>query len=371
MDKKEAKYLFDRYLAGNCTPEELALIKRAYNKEIPDDIKEISEERYSEMKASMWNNLGLSDKTHITQFRSWSKIAVAATLLLISGTGLYFFIQNRDVKENGIVSVYANDVPAGTNKAILTLANGKTINLSSAKSGIIIKASQLTYSDGAVIENINSKGAEISMISTPRGGQYNIELPDGTKVTLNAASTLKFPSSFFGLVNRRVELAGEGYFQVAKDKIHPFIVKSGQQEVQVLGTQFNINSYPDEGSVKTTLLEGSVLVSLLTGTADNKKLKPGQQAQFFNEHLAITEVDTEAVLGWKNGDFIFNEDIKTIMRQISRWYDVEVKYQGQISDKEFVGTFSRSKNVNEILKALELTKLVHFKVEGRRITVMP
>ncbi|MFW0716425.1 FecR family protein [Pedobacter sp. N23S346] len=371
MNKKAAEQLFEKYLAGNCTPEEMVLIKRAYNKEIPNSVKDISEKRYSEMKVNMWSKLKQTDTSHFAIHSFWSKVAVAAILLLTTGAGLYFFVLKEEVVDKNSVSVYTNKDVAEKNTVVLTLANGKKISLSDAKSGVVIKTSALTYDDGTVIENVNSKGSDITAISTPRGGQYNIELPDGTKVVLNAASTLKFPSTFVESANRTVELGGEGYFQVAKDKKHPFIVKSGNQEVKVLGTHFNINSYPDEASIKTTLVEGSVEIKALSGTFSNRKLEPGQQAELYNGGIEVTRVDTESVLAWKDGDFIFNDDITTIMRQISRWYDVEVVYQGKISSKEFVGTFSRSKNISEILKALELTNRVHFKIEGRRITVMP
>ncbi|MBE9599857.1 FecR family protein [Pedobacter sp. MC2016-24] len=371
MDNKEAEHLLEKYLAHNCTPEELLLIKKAYNKLVPYDISEIPEQRYDEMRTNMWNKLGQSPKLDIKTYRLWPKIAVSATLLLTTGAWLHLFVLRKEVVDKKSVSVYSNDVSAGTNKAILTLANGKKISLSDAKAGIVIKTSELSYNDGTVIESIDSKESRSSMITTPRGGQYRIQLPDGTQVALNSASTLKFPASFSGQVIRRVELVGEGYFNVTKDKKHPFIVKSGNQEVKVLGTQFNISCYPDESSMKTTLVEGSVQIKGLSGHVGMKMLSPGQQAEMIRDNISITKVDTESVLAWKNGDFIFNEDIRTIMRQISRWYDVEIFYQGNISEKEYIGTFSRSKNLIDILKALELTKGVHFKVEGRRITVMP
>ncbi|WP_442591442.1 FecR family protein [Pedobacter sp. AW31-3R] len=371
MNKKEAEQLFEKYLAGNCTPEELGIIKRAYNKEIPGDMKEISEKRYSEMKVNMWSRLKQAHDSYVTTYSFWPKIAIAAVLLITTGAGLYFFTLKKEEVDKNNMSVYANKIPAEKNTVVLTLANGKRINLSDAKSGVVIKTSELTYDDGTPIENINSKGSDITTISTPRGGQYNIELSDGTKVVLNAASMLKFPSRFAGLINRTVELSGEGYFQVAKDKKYPFIVKSGNQEVKVLGTHFNINCYPDEDIMKTTLVEGSVEIRPLSGTFSSKKLVPGQQAELSKGGIEISIVDTESALAWKDGDFIFNDDITTIMRQISRWYDVEVVYQGKVSAKEFVGTFSKSKDISEILKALELTNRVHFKIEGRRIIVMP
>ena len=371
MNNKQAKQIFDKYLAGNCTPEELMLIKRAYNKEIPADMKEISEKRYDEMKLNIWRKLKQTDNSNAKKYSVWSKVAIAAVLLIVSGVGFHFFVLKKQIIDKNNISAYANKVSAEKNAVVLTLANGKKINLSDSKFGVVIKTSELTYNDGTVIENVNSEGHEITAISTPRGSQYNVKLPDGTKVVLNAASTLKFPLKFVGLENRTVELSGEGYFEVAKDKKHPFIVKSNNQEVKVLGTHFNINSYTDESSIKTTLVEGSVEIRTLSGKISSKKLVPGQQAELGKGGIEVSMVDTESALAWKNGDFIFNDDITTIMRQISRWYDVEVIYKGQVSAKEFVGTFSRSKNISEILSALELTNRVHFKIEGRRVTVMP
>ncbi|MES2619253.1 MAG: FecR domain-containing protein [Bacteroidota bacterium] len=368
MENKEAKQLLDKYLAGTCTPEELAIIKRAYNKEIPEDISSITDQRYADMKTNIWQRIEESMAKKVSLVRLWPRIAVAAALVLIAGASIYIFIGNP--LKQPISSIYANDVEPGGNRATLTLANGKSIHLSDAKSGVIIKANELLYDDGSNVENFIAEESGMAMITTPRGGNYRIQLADGTIVALNAESTLKFPSSFSKTIKRRVELSGEAYFEVAKDKNHPFIVASKDQEVTVLGTHFNVNSYLEGTGTKTTLAEGSVSVRTLVG-GDSKKILPGQQAMLNGARINVSEADMEVELAWKNGDFSFNTDLKTIMRQISRWYDVEIVYEGNVTGKEFLGTVSRSKKITEILKSLELTKRVHFKVEGRRVTVMP
>lgn len=371
MNNKEAEELFCKYLAGNCSPEELVLLKRAYNKEIPDDIDEISEERYREMKVNMWKNLEELDGSRVKEHYLWQKVVAAAILLVVSSTGIYFFSVNRELRGEKVASVYASEIVAGTNKAVLTLGNGEKIDLSSFKSGIEINASKLTYTDGTTIGKITSKVNEISAISTPRGGQYTIQLSDGTKVTLNSASILKFPSSFSGLIDRRVELAGEGYFEVAKDKKHPFIVKSMGQEVKVLGTHFNINCYADEASAKTTLVEGSVQITNLASKADTRKLKPGQQAELINNAIEVTTVNIGNAIAWKNGDFIFkNENIESVMRKLSRWYDIDIENQTDITNARFSGIVARSKNLSAVLEMLATTGQVKFKTEGRRIIIM-
>ncbi len=206
-------------------------------------------------------------------------------------------------------------------------------------------------------------------ITIPRGGQYQVILPDGTKVWLNSASSLKYPTVL--LVNeRKVERTGEGYFEVAKNKNMPFKVKFNEEEVEVLGTHFNIMAYTDEGETRATLLEGSVKISK---GEFSKVLVPGEQtiSQNNQANFTVRPADIESVLAWKNGIFsLQNSGIHQIMRQIARWYDVDVVYQGNLEDKVYGGRVSKSKNISEILRNLELTGTIHFKVEGRRITVM-
>jgi transmembrane sensor len=209
-------------------------------------------------------------------------------------------------------------------------------------------------------------------IETPKGGQYRIDLPDGTMVWLNAGSSLRYPNRFAGQ-ERKVALTGEAYFEVAKNKQMPFRVVSGKQVVEVLGTHFNINAYTDEASVKTTLLEGSVNV-LLQETHQSELLNPGQQAvvKYNGSSIVVQPVKVEEAVAWKNGYFMFvDADLESIMRQLARWYDVEVAYEGNLGSLKFGGMVSRSKSIAQTLRILELTGNVRFKVAGRRVTVMP
>jgi transmembrane sensor len=259
----------------------------------------------------------------------------------------------------------------------LTLANGQKIFINGELAGNIASQSGVKISktkDGQLIyELTNQKGdkTEYNTLTTTRGEQIQVRLPDGSLVFLNAASSLKYPSSFVSLKERRVDLQGEAYFEVAKDKRHPFIVKAAQQEVKVLGTHFNINSYADEPEIKTTLLEGSVNVSNLNGKI-SEILKPGQQATVKGGNIKVGDADIDQAMSWKNGDFVFvGEDLKVVMRQVARWYDVEIEYQGNINSSGVVSTISRTKKLSQLLKALQKNQGIHFKVEGRRVLVMP
>lgn len=315
-----------------------------------------------------------------TNWRLW--MSAAAALLLVAGLAIYN-IKHLSVNDKSKNVQGENAIVPGKNTAILTLADGKVINLSEAKTGVVIDATKLAYNDGTQINTQivkeDSKNDLLNTIATPRGGQYHITLSDGTKVWLNAASSIKFPSSFTGLNQRRVELTGEAYFEVSKmvtSKPVPFVVLSNNQEVEVLGTHFNINAYADETDTKTTLLEGSVKVSALNTKGAVKQqssiLSPGQQATLKGSAIQVQSANTETAIAWKNNKFMFEgNNIQGIMRQISRWYDVDVVFKGNISQEAFAGKISRFKHLSEVLDLIELTDLVHFKVEGRRIIVMP
>jgi transmembrane sensor len=305
--------------------------------------------------------------------------------LLVTGLAAIFYNKHPSIKSlNTPSQIVADDVEPGDNEALLTLADGTKISLSAAATGAVAKQAGIEIvktKDGQLIYNLNktsgttdeSGANEYNIISTPKGGQHQINLQDGTRIWLNAASSLKFLPDFADLKERRVELIGEAYFEVSKDKKRPFRVVTLQngttQIVEVLGTHFNINNYEDENSTKTTLVEGSVRI--LTDANQPKVLKPGQQSILKNNAIVIETVDTEDAIAWKNGNFIFNdENLESIMRKISRWYDVEVYYQDKLPQASFLGTFSRSKNLSTLLKSLESAGKVHFKIEGRRITVM-
>ncbi|WP_214228462.1 FecR family protein [Pedobacter sp. B4-66] len=354
----ETKDLLIKYLKGECNPTEQALIESWYLQFNEHEIA-LSVKRIEDIKHEISKELP-DPKIRKINWLYKISAAVAAVMILVGIATL--FLTKGDKLPQG----YANDINPGTNRATLTLTDGTTIVLSNAKTGVVVTANELTYNDGSQIKNLNANNKDLQTAATPCGGQYQITLPDGTKVWLNAASTLKFPQTFSGLVNRKVELSGEAYFEVTKDNGHPFVVESNKQTVKVLGTQFNINSYSDEPNIKTTLIEGSVNVN------NNTTLKPDQQSINSGGTIIVKEVDTDSAIAWKNGEFAFsNEPLKSIMKKIARWYDVEVIYQNdEIGKKSFGGSISRFKKVSQILCMLELTGKVKFKIEGRRITVM-
>ena len=318
----------------------------------------------------------------------WPRIAAAAVILLLLSVGGYFYFKNgRSQKQIAKTETqqqrFKNDIAPGGNKAVLTLADGSTIVLDSASNGTIsqqgnIKVQKLD--NGLLAYSINGKQvtendkAFFNTISTPRGGQYQVTLADGTKVWLNAASSIRFPVVFTG-TERKVEITGEAYFEVAKNKSMPFKVKATSSEIEVLGTHFNVNAYYDEASIKTTLLEGlvKVSVSVLAGNQSAKFLQPGQQAGINKEGkiIVMDNADTEEAVAWMNGHFQFKStDLKTILRQISRWYDADIEYKGNVN-LHFTGQLTRNENVSKVFEQLALTGEVHFKIDGKRIIVSP
>lgn len=314
----------------------------------------------------------IARKGNITRKREfkWSRIAAAASVLLFLGIGGYYYNTNNEQRQ--IAQLQLNDIAPGGNKAILTLANGQRIVLTSAKNGQLALQgnTEITKTADGDIAYHQTKDQPAALsyntVSTPIGGQYHLILADGTNVWLNAASSIKYPTAFSG-AERKVEITGEAYFEVAHNAAKPFRVKSNDQVVEVLGTHFNVNAYADENETKTTLLEGSVKV---TGSNGFKFIKPGQQAVLKGNNLGVTEADLEEVVAWKNGYFKFNGSLEDIMGKISRWYDVGIIYQTKPDPGyTFVGEISRGRNLSEILKIMEYTGKVHFAIEGRRIIV--
>ncbi len=316
-------------------------------------------------------------EAQVLRFRPmhWAAAAVAVLAIGIGG----YYLSSMPAKLQGDTVLTAAQkgeyILPGGNKAVLTLSDGSHIELDEMANGEIAKESGVKITktaDGRLLYTVREGLAHVkpafNTISTPKGGQYQIALPDGTMVWLNAASSLKFPSSFTGN-DRLVSLTGEAYFEVAKDKKKPFKVQTEQQEVEVLGTHFNINAYDDEGVVKTTLIEGSVKVKL----PSNKSalLKPGEQSLVSND-IKVNQVDANSAIDWKQGLFWFNdESIYSIMRQFSRWYNIEVEYRGDVRNVRFGGQVSRMKNLAQVLRIMELTKSIQFRVEGNKIIVMP
>lgn len=309
----------------------------------------------------------------------WLRVATVAAVLLFASTFAVLFNLWHNPSAENMESYLKNDIPAGGNKAYITFANGKTIQLNSAKTGIVINGKSLVYSDRTTVDSgsLLSEATGDLTITTPRGGQYQITLSDGTKVYMNAGSSLKYPTAF-NSTTRKVTLQGEAYFEVAKDKRHPFIVATARQMVTVLGTHFNINAYDDEALTKTTLLEGSVRVSLLSNlqnklsTLNSQFLIPGQQSTLQGDDLRVSAADTDEAMAWKNGDFIFKDEaLESIMRKVSRWYNVDVVFAEEATKSiKLGGLVSRSKNISAVLKMIALTKRVNFKVEERKIIVL-
>ncbi len=398
-------YLYKQYADGNCTHEEraefMALVSRdenvhELNSLIHKDIENgdidraMPASRADEIFRHIMTN-AKEDRREITPVRkmfSLRRIA-AAVIIIVLGTAAYFYF-NRSSERQAVVAgtdlkKINNDVEPGGNKAILTLANGGTIILDSAQNGVVsqqgnVKVMKLT--NGEIAYNSQDppgntqEEVQYNTITTPRGGQYQIVLADGSKVWLNAESSLHFPMSFNGK-ERSVVLTGEAYFEVAKNPSLPFRVTVHDMTVEVLGTHFNVNAYADEEEMKTTLLEGSVKV-LSANTLKFALIKPGEQAILSSTgtpgseaDIEVIKTDVDAAVAWKNGLFNFNDaDLQTVLRQLTRWYDVKVAYEGSIPKRQFEGKMQRDLNLSEVLKILEKNN-VHFKIEGRKIVVTP
>jgi transmembrane sensor len=381
MKKYEAKSLINKYSKGETTAEENAIVEQGFLKDLQGSDHTPSQARIEEADKRITANL----MSHISvqpaeakTIRLWPRIAAAAFILLFLSFGTYFLLQKKTSAQPFVIS-QANDIAPGGNKAILTLANGQKIILNSVGNGLLAQQGSSTVNktaDGQVVYAVSgsktkNSASEIqyNSLTIPRGGEYQlVVLPDGSKVWLNSASSLRYPIAFTGN-ERKVELTGEAYFEVAHNPEMPFRVTSKGQAVEVLGTHFNINAYDDEPAIKTTLLEGKVKV---TATISNEVriLHPGQQSALNSRLFAVAPVETEEAVAWKNGQFMFeNDNIQYIMRSISRWYNVTVEYNGAIPDDSFGGGISRFKNVSEALNVLQLTGKVHFEMEGRKIIV--
>jgi transmembrane sensor len=371
----DAKKLLNKYREGACTPEELAMVESWYL-DFEEEDTVLTLEELDIAKDSVWAGLPVHESVRPKQVKLWpryTRIAAAAVIILSVSVGLYIYSKNTERKDDIVAVVNHNIIPGGK-KALLTLANGKSIVLSDAQNGKLADqtgTSIFKTAGGEIVYNNESdhdSKVEYNQLSIPRGGYYVLTMADGTKVWLNSESTLKYPTDFVGS-ERVVELTGEGYFEVAHRKGQPFKVITSKQTVEVLGTHFNINAYDNEKVTTTTLLEGSVKVALLG--AEAKQLKPGQQAILKNDDIAISEADTEGAIAWVNNKFSFNkEDLGSIMRQLSRWYDVDVVCPANLEQLQFNGNMSRDKNIKDMIKIMEKTKDVNFKIEGRRITVM-
>jgi len=384
MNQHEYIKLYKKYLSGKCTAEEWELLNSYSDdfdlEDIPWDA-EIGDEEAVENQ--IFDKITEEVKKHqVIRRIKIRQLSIAASFLLFTiGAGLYFLnLHNKkeqvDQHKEYIVK---NEIVPGGNNAILTLSNGAKIVLNNAKAGVLTRQGNTAVNktqNGQIVYRANDHQGSTSnspmvynTVSTPRGGEYQVVLADGTKVWLNAASSLKFPTAFEGNT-RDVEITGEVYFEVAKNKNMPFRVFSNGAEVEVLGTHFDVMAYQDEPEIKTTLLEGSVK---FVKNKSEVLLKPGEQAISSNtsNKIIVQQANIGETMAWREGYFVFqDENIQSIMRKVSRWYNVDVEYHGNMEDKEYGGKVSRYKNISDVLKSLELTGTIHFKIEGRRVTVM-
>lgn len=302
----------------------------------------------------------------------------AAAVLVLICAGAWYFLSRQPQKEQAAniaaANTYKNDVAPGNNKAVLTLGDGSTVTLDSAGNQVIRQGNTSIQQRSGLLQYKSAgatTGISYNILTTPRGGKFRIVLPDGTGVWLNAASSIRYPVAFTGK-ERRVEISGEAYFEVAANVARPFVVSmNSRAEVEVLGTHFNINAYRDEAAINTTLLEGKVRVS--NGNANGTVLKPGQQASLNTTGTlqVLNDIDTAQIIAWKEGWFQFHmATLPDVMRQLSRWYDVEVSYPANIPDRAFEGRIQQDLTLTQVLKILERYQ-VYFHVEGRKITVLP
>ncbi|MBB5441358.1 hypothetical protein HDC92_005066 [Pedobacter sp. AK017] len=355
-----AKELLEKYEQGTCTEEEAALVMHWYETLHPENF-DLPESVLEEELDKAWMVIQ-SRKQVKRKIKLWKPLAIAGILLVMSGIAWYFYEVQQKYKQEPPKII--TDVSPGGNRATLKLASGKVIELDSIGNGIIANEKGITISKGAngqidySIENSTDIGGGYNTITTPIGGVYQLRLPDGSKVWLNAGSSLTYAPSLNGRGDdkRRVSLAGEAYFEISKDKQHPFIVTTRDQEVEILGTHFNINSYKEESAIRTTLLEGSVRVHALSGVAKaDKVLRPGEQAVLTSNGIKVMQADTETITAWKDGLFLFKDaDVPTIMRQLSRWYNVEVEYNSTVPSNLITGGIERNNNLTTAMKMLEL-----------------
>jgi transmembrane sensor len=389
MDKIEFLKLLEKYNAGLVNAEEKAFLEAYYDlfDQENDGLVNLDTVQKSNIKAEIFGGIKSQlsalepEETKTSSlFVRYKWLTIAAVFVVVSSLTLLFFTKENVKQEVVAVTTKPakNTIVPGSNNAVLTLANGNQISLNDKENGVLASQSGVIITknkDGQLQYQIKADApAGINTISTPRGGQYQLILVDGTKVWLNAASSITFPTQFNG-AERKVEIIGEAYFEVAKNANKPFKVKSKNQVIEVLGTHFNVNTYDDEDADKTTLLEGSVSISKITNgtvqTAGSKILKPGQQASVSGNQsqINVTVADEDEAVAWKNGYFKFNKaDIQTIMRQVSRWYNVDVEYKGEMNKDLFVGKINRSEHVEEVLSILERSK-INVAIKGRTIII--
>jgi transmembrane sensor len=383
MDIHQAKELLQRYQAGSCTRAEKELVESWYQQ-----LLETGEWQWEEGEKDMMQYVlearvmkQVNESTRVTsapffrisRFYWW---AAAAVVFLIS-TFSYFFVFKAPRNLRQITAAKNNDVKAPQlNRAMITLANGQKMFLDSAANGTSVmqgnvKLVKLESGEIAYQQQTGGESGKMqyNTLSNPRGSKViNVVLADGSKVWLNTGSAITYPIVFLGN-ERKVSISGEAYFEIAHVVAKPFVVNKGDIEIKVLGTHFNVNAFEDEADdTKITLLEGSVKVK---NANKSGLLKPGQQALVTKEIKVMSDVDVNLVMAWKNGYFQFNNtSLQNVLKQVSRWYDVDVVYEGSNQPRQFVGEMQKDLNLSEMLKILEKNN-VHFKIEGKKLIINP
>lgn len=387
MEKNRASELLEKYQRGECTPEEERILFKAFNRVPLLDKVSLSDEAYEELEnaslSAIRRKIARKNKRIVLL-----KTAIVAAVLLVFLFVAYLFRFDADQADGNMM---ASQILPGGNRALLSIGGSEPLQLDSNQSTIILDGTHLVYADNTPIKGIPSRlealGEDIVplILTTPAGGTYQVTLSDGSRVWLNAASTLKYPSRF-ATDERTVEISGEAYFSVTKDHERPFRVISNGQEIEVLGTEFNVSAYGDEKETTTTLITGAVRLHI--GTIDEFiSLVPGEQVVSKEGSITKQAVDTESVTAWKNGNFKLNGSLQHIMAQVGRWYDIEVVFQRDVdAGMELVGEISRDVKLSDILRMIsEIDEGLKFRIDevvasselekplnkrGRRLTVM-
>jgi transmembrane sensor len=390
-DQAHIRNLFSKYLEGNCSAEEIdelldyfgssekktglndLILDALQSEEMDERSSAVAQDIVASVDVSLLKEVRLREGSYIGTRKLWSRIAVAAVTVLSLGLGLYFYANRVKVDKDTLIA--SNDIAPGSVGATLTLANGKKIVLSGAQNGELAKEAGVVISksaDGQLLYVISSERSDersisINTLSTAIGETYSVVLGDGTKVWMNAGSVLKYSSGLAWMPKRTVELTGEAYFEVAKDKSRPFIVSSGSQAVEVLGTHFNINTYDGKG-VATTLLEGSVRVS---SGGVVKVIRPGEQAVSYGGGINVAQVEAEDIVAWKEGYFMFDsEPLEIIMGKLSRWYGVKVEFaEPSLKQRTFLGSMSKYVNISQVLTKFNAAGKTEFVLIGDKVVV--
>jgi len=380
--------LFERYISGNCTEVEFDQLLSYL--EDPDGDSELLELISAEMQRDgsiAYSNEVLAitqnaerhifERTRPKPFYQTTLFRIAIAALLLVGMAVLVIIGDKK-KQVEIIADAQISLPAGTEKATLSLSNGRKVELGNTANPEVAKESgaSISQQDGEIVYNVNKlESSATNQLEVPNGGKYSVTISDGTKIWLNAGTKIIYPVSFAGKGRREIRLDGEAYFEVAKDRDKPFIVRTERQKIEVLGTHFNINSYIDEPQAVTTLTEGSVRITETIGKQQTFTLRPGEMAATSKDRTNVGTADMESVMAWQKGLFYFKKaPLRTIMRQVSRWYDVQVEFKGNVEERYFTGGVHRDADLSELLKILMLND-IHFTLmndhKNRKLIVEP